>query len=182
MEYSWKRGTLGVDNKLWACFKSCPAYSTLKQKHSSQAQQGKFSVMNYARMFVAWNLKTDNTTVSVMNRETNLRLITDDVDAAWVDESDDAVGVVTRQKLCGHWQAVHIHGDGRAGHLRDGTHTHIENRVQPEGLRQIRREMESWSTNNTKTGITTIHAQPSTVAWCRQLTDAACCSSVRVLV
>lgn len=49
----------------------------------------------------------------------NLRLITNDVDAAWVDEGDDTIRVVTWQELCGHRQAIHIHRDGRAGHLRD---------------------------------------------------------------
>ena len=39
----------------------------------------------------------DNTTFSIINHESfsDLRLITNDVDAARVDESDDAVRVVT---------------------------------------------------------------------------------------
>lgn len=56
----------------------------------------------------------------------NLRLITNDVDAPWVHKSDDTIWVVTWQELCGHRQAVHIHWDWRAGHLKKGT-KHVEN-------------------------------------------------------
>lgn len=55
---------------------------------------------------------------------TNLRLVTNDVDAARVDKGDDAVRVVTRQELRRDRQAVHIHGDGRAGHLREAQTRH----------------------------------------------------------
>lgn len=50
---------------------------------------------------------------------TNLRLVTNDVNAAWVDESDDTIRVVAWQELCGHRQAIHIHWHWRAGHLSE---------------------------------------------------------------
>lgn len=47
----------------------------------------------------------------------HLGLVANDVDAARVNKRDDAIGVVPRQELRGHRQAVHIHGHWRTGHL-----------------------------------------------------------------